>query len=57
MGYRPDTFYRYKGLYEQGDETALSEISRKKPVIENPVQEAVKQATVGIAEEFPATDD
>lgn len=54
MGFSRDTFYRYQAARDAGGVEALFDASRGKPNLKNRVEEAVEQAVVEFATDFPA---
>ena len=54
LGYSRDTFYRYRELVETGGELALKEISRRKPIIKNRIEQEIEDRVVAFATDKPA---
>lgn len=53
MGYSRETFYRYQEAVAEGGVEALIEKTRRKPNLENRVDEAVEQRVIAYAVDFP----
>lgn len=53
MGYSRETFYRYQEAVEKGGVEALLEKTRRKPNLENRVDEAIERRVVAYAIDFP----
>ena len=46
LGHSRDTFNRYRELVETGGELALQEISRRKPIIKNRIEQEIENQVV-----------
>lgn len=53
MGYSRETFYRYQEAVEQGGVEALLEKTRRKPNLENRVDEVIERQVIAYAINFP----
>jgi hypothetical protein len=54
MGYRRDSFYRFKELHDAGGELALQALTRRKPILKNRTPPDVEAIIVELSLERPA---
>lgn len=54
MGLSRDTFYRYRNAVQQGGVQALTDANRRKPNLQNRVDQKTENAVVALALEQPA---
>jgi transposase InsO family protein len=54
MGYRRDSFYRFRELYDAGGEVALQELTRRKPLLANRTAPEIEAIIVELSLEQPA---
>ena len=54
MGLSRDTFYRYQNAVQQGGVQALTDANRRKPNLQNRVDQKTEDAVVALALEQPA---
>ena len=54
MGLSRDTFYRYRNAVQQGGVQALTDANRRKPNLQNRVDQKTEDAVVALALEQPA---
>ena len=54
MGLSRDTFYRYRNAVQQGGVQALIDANRRKPNLQNRVDQKTEDAVVALALEQPA---
>ncbi len=55
MGYSRDSFCKFKELYNEGDKLTLHELSKRKPIIKNRVEQYIEKAFVDLGSDHRST--